>query len=203
MKLYYISQSCALAAHIVANEAGVPVEPVRVDLQTKRTVTGADFLAINPKGYVPALELDDGEVLTENAAVVQYLADLRPEARLAPANGTLARVRLQEALNYIATEIHRGYGPLFNPNTPAAMREERSANLRKHYALLDKQLAGRKHLLGEDFTGADAYLFALTRWAEAVKLDLSDYANLQAFQGSVAERPAVRAAMKAQGLLTA
>jgi glutathione S-transferase len=203
MKLYYIFQSCALAAHIVANEAGVPVEPVRVDLQTKKTSTGADFLAINPKGYVPALELDNGEVLTENAAVVQYLADLKPETQLAPPNGTLARVRLQEALNFIATEIHRGYGPLFNPDTPAAMREERSRNLRRHYALLDKQLAGRRHLLGDNFTGADAYLFALTRWAEAVKLDLSDFANIQAFQKAVALRPAVQATMKAQGLIAA
>ena len=203
MKLYYMLQSCALASQIVAKEAGIPVDSTRVDPGTKKTATGADFLAINPKGYVPALELDDGGVLTENAAIVQYLADLKPETRLAPANGTLARVRLQEALNYIATEVHRGYGPLFNPTTPAAIREERSANLRKHYALLDKQLAGRKHLLGDVFTGADAYLFAVTRWAEVVKLDLSDYANLQVFQKSVSARPAVRAAMKAQGLMAA
>lgn len=203
MKLYYIFQSCALAAHIVANEAGIPVEPIRVDLQTKKTAAGEDFFAINPKGYVPTLELDDGEVLTENAAVVQYLADLKPETQLAPPNGTLARVRLQEALNYIATEIHRGYGPLFDPDTPAATREERSRNLRKHYALLDKQLAGRKYLLGDNFTGADAYLFAVTRWAQAVRLSLSDFANVQAFQNTVALRPAVQAAMKAQGLMAA
>src|SRR5205807_1406451 len=109
MKLYYMQESCALASHIVANEAGIPIRPVRVDPQTKTVTTGGDFLAINPKGYVPALELDNGEVLTENPAIIQYLADLKPEARLAPMNGTFARVRLQEALNYIATEIHRGY----------------------------------------------------------------------------------------------
>jgi glutathione S-transferase len=198
MKLYYIVGSCALAPHIVANEARIPVQPVEVDLQTKTTATGGDFLAINPKGYVPALELDDGEVLTENPAILQYLADLKPEARLAPANGTLARARLQEALNYIATEIHRSYGQLLNPTTPAGIREERSVFLRKHYALLDKQLAGRKYLFGDEFTVADAYLFVISRWAETVKLDLSDYANVQAFRKAVAARPAVQAAMKAQ-----
>ena len=203
MKLYYIPESCALAPQIVANEAGIPVEPIRVDFKTKTTQAGGDFFAINPKGYVPALALDDGEVLTENAAIVQYLADLKPEARLAPANGTLARVRLQEALNYIATEIHRGYSPLFNPTTPAQVREESSASLHKRYALLDKQLAGRTYLFGDEFTAADAYLFVVTRWAAIVKLDLSGYANLQAFQKTVAARPAVKAAMKAQGLMTA
>jgi glutathione S-transferase len=203
MKLYYILESCALASHIVANEAGISIEPIQVDLRTKKTATGADFLAINPKGYVTMLELDNGEVLTENAAILQYLADLKPESQLAPPNGTFARVRLQEALNYIATEIHRGYGPLFNPSTSTATREERSANLRNHYSLLDKQLAGRKFLLGENFTGADAYLFTLTRWAAAVKLDLTDFANLREFMKNVAARSAVQTAMKAQGLNTA
>jgi glutathione S-transferase len=203
MKLYYILESCALAPQIVANEAGIPLEPVRVDFKTKLAATGADFLAVNPKGYVPALELDNGEVLTENAAILQYLADLKREARLAPANGTLARVRLQEALNFLATEIHRGYSPLFNPTTPTEVREESSAGLRKRYALLDKQLTGRTYLFGDEFTAADAYLFVVTRWAAIVKLDLSDYANLQAFQKTVAARPAVRVAMKAQGLMAA
>src|SRR5215510_2342091 len=203
MKLYYILESCALAPQIVANEASIPLNPIRVDFKTKRTQAGADYLAINPKGYVPALELDDGEVLTENAVVLQYLADLKPQARLAPANGTLARVRLQEALNYVATEIHRGYSPLFNPATPAQVREEASAGLRKRYALLDKQLDGRTYLFGDEFTTADAYLFVVTRWADIVKLDLSDYANLRVFQKAVAARPAVKAAMNAQGLTTA
>lgn len=200
MKLYYIAQSCALASHIAASEAGIPVEAVEVDLATKKTAAGADFLAINPKGYAPALELDDGQVLTESAAILQYLADLKPQARLAPANGTLARVRLQEALNYIATEIHRGYGPLFNPATPSAIREERVANLRRRYALLEQQLASHGFLLGDEFSVADAYLFAITRWAEVVKLDLSDYPHLRAFQKSIGARPAVEAAMSAEGL---
>ena len=203
MKLYYIPESCALAPQIVANEAGIPVESVRVDFKTKTTQAGGDFFAINPKGYVPALALDNGEVLTENAAILQYLADLKPEARLAPANGTLPRVRLQEALNYIATEIHRGYSPLFNPTTPAQMREAASANLHKRYALLDKQLTERTYLFGDEFTTADAYLFVVTRWAAIVKLDLSDYPSLQTFQKTVAARPAVKAAMKSQGLVAA
>jgi glutathione S-transferase len=199
MNLYYMPDSCALAAHVVANEAGIPVRPLRVDFKTKTIAsTGADYLAINPKGYVPALELDDGEVLTEAPAIVQYLADMVPEARLAPANGTLARVRLQEALNYVATEIHRTYGPLFNPTTPASIREERSAYLRRHYALLDGQLAGRTYLFGDEFTVADAYLFAVTRWAQIVELDLSDFTNLQAFQKAALARPAVQAAIQAQ-----
>src|SRR5262249_40106000 len=152
---------CALASHIIANEAGITVQPVRVEFQTKRTAHGSDFLAINPKGYVPALELDDGEVLTESAVVLQYLADLKPEARLANASGTLGRVRVQEALNYIATELHQSYAPLFASNTPAEVREQRSAYLRKRYSLLDQQLAGRAYLFGDAFTVADAYLFVV------------------------------------------
>ena len=201
MKLYYIAQSCALASHIAASEAGIPLDVVEVDLASKKTAVGADFLAINPKGYAPALELDDGQVLTESAAILQYLADLKPHARLAPPNGTLARVRLQEALNYIATELHRSYGPLFNPATPAAIREERVANLRRHYGLLERQLASHTFLLGDEFSVADAYLYAITRWAEVVKLDLSDYPHLQAFQKSVGARPKVQEALQAEGLL--
>ena len=200
MKLYYIAQSCALASHIAASEAGIPVEAVEVDLATKRTAAGADFLAINPKGYVPALELDDGTVLTESAAILQYLADMKPESRLAPPAGTLARTRLHEALSYVATEIHRSYSPLFNPTTPAGIRAERLASLRARYALLERQLARHAYLLGDEFSVADAYLFAITRWAEVVRLDLSDYPHLQAFQKSVGTRPGVRAAMAAEGL---
>jgi len=204
MKLYYLLESCALASHIVANEVGVAVQAERIDFATKTVVSsGADFLAINPKGYVPALQLDDGEVLTESAAVLQYLAGLKPEAGLFPAAGTLARVRVQEALNYIATELHQAYSPLFNPATPAEVREDRIAHLRKRYAMLDGQLHGRAWLFGDAFGIADAYLFAVTRWAGFVGLDLSDYANLQAFQAAVAARPAVQAAMRAQGLAVA
>jgi glutathione S-transferase len=202
MKLYYISQSCALATHITANEAGIPVDLMLVDFPTKTTADGADFLAVNPKGYVPAVELDDGEVLTEGPAIVQYLADQKPEARLAPANGTLARVRLQEALNYVATELHQAYAPLFNPATPPEVREARMAYLQKRYAFVDQQLADRTYLFGDDFTVADAYLFTVTRWAGLIGLDLSAHANIQAFQQTVAQRPSVQAAMAAQGLTT-
>ena len=201
MKLYYSPGACSLSPHIVAAEAGINVEPVKVDLSTKTIAKEGDFWAINPKGYVPAIQLDGGEVLTEGPAIVQYLADLKPAAKLAPANGTLARARLQETLNYITAEIHKTYSPLFRPDTPAPVREERIAYLKKRYALLDKQLAGRQYLFGDQFTVADAYLFTVTRWAHAVKLDLSEFANLRAFQERVAARPAVQAALKAEGLL--
>jgi glutathione S-transferase len=202
MKLYYSPGSCALASHITANEAGIPIKLVEVDIPSKTTAGGHDYLAVNPKGYVPAVELDDGEVLTEGPAILQYLADLKPEAGLAPANGPLGRVRLQAALNYVATELHQGYGPLFNPATPQEVRESRSAHLHRRYALIDQELADRTYLFGDDFTVADAYLFTVTRWAKAVGLDLSGYANIQAFQQAVARRPAVQAALAAQGLTT-
>lgn len=201
MKLYYSPGACSLSPHIVAAEAGIALELVKVDTGTKTIAVEGDYWAVNPKGYVPALGLDNGEVLTEGPAIVQYLADLKPEAKLAPANGTFARVRLQEVLNYITSEIHKSYSPLFNPKTPPEVREERIAYLRKRYGLLDKQLAGRRFLFGDQFTVADAYLFTVTRWAHAVKLDLSDFANLQAFQKAVAERPGVQSALRAEGLL--
>jgi len=201
MKLYYAPQSCALAPHIVAVEAGLPITAVPVDIPSLRTATGQDYLAINPKGFVPALELDDGQILTENGAVLPYLADLAPDAGLAPPNGTMARTRLHEALHYLGTDIHRGYSPLFRRDTPAPTREERQASLRRHYAVLDAQLSRSAFLLGDRFGVADAYLFALTRWAELIRLDLSAFAHLQAFQQRIAARPAVIAAMRAQGLI--
>ena len=201
MKLYYSPGACSLSPHIVAAEAGIPLQLVKVDTKTKTISSEGDYWAINPKGYVPALELDDGQVLTEGPAIVQYLADLNPAARLAPANGTLPRYRLQEALNYITAEIHKSYSPLFNPQVPPVVREERIAYLRKRYALLDKQLAGRKYLFGDQFTVADAYLFVVTRWAAAIKLDLSDYANVASFQQLVAARSAVQAALQAEGVV--
>jgi glutathione S-transferase len=201
MKLYYSPGACSLSPHIVANEAGIPIELVKVDTKTKSIRQEGDFWAVNPKGYVPALELDDGEVLTEGPAIVQFLADSRPEAALAPANGTFARVRLQEALNYITSEIHKAYSPLFNPEVLPAVREERLAYLRKRYALVEKQLEGRKYLLGDSFTVADAYLFAVTNWARLVKLDLSDFPNLREFQKRVGSRKSVLAALRAEGLL--
>ncbi len=203
MKLYYSPGACSLSPHIVARELALPLELIKVDGRSKKTATGADFLQINPKGYVPALELDGGEVLTEGPAIVQYLADQQPARGLAPANGTLARYRLQETLGFINSELHKTYSPLFNPATTAEVREERIAYLRRRYATIEQQLAGKAYLFGDDFTVADAYLFVVTSWATFLKLDLSEFPNLLAFQARVAGRPAVREAVVAEGLAKA
>ncbi|HET8690931.1 MAG TPA: glutathione transferase GstA [Steroidobacteraceae bacterium] len=203
MKLYYAPGTCALSPHIVAKEAGLPLDLVKVDLGSKTVAAEGDYWDVTPKGYVPALELDDGQVLTEGPAIVQYLADLAPASGLAPANGTFERVRLQEALNYITAEIHKAYSPLFKPDVLAAVREERLAYLKRRYALVEKQLEGRQYLFGDRFTVADAYLYAVTRWARGVKLDLSGFPNLNAFQERVSSRKAVREALAEEGLLPA
>jgi len=200
-KLYFSPGACSLSPHIVANEAGIPLELVKVDMRSKTVAREGDFWDVNPKGYVPVLELDDGEVLTEGPAIVQFLADRAPAAALAPANGTFERVRLQEALNYLTSEIHKAYSPLFNPDVLPAVREERLAYLTRRYALIEKQLEDRKYLLGDRFTVADAYLFTLTRWARVVKLDLSGFPNIEAFQKRVGSRKAVLDAMRAEGLI--
>jgi glutathione S-transferase len=201
MKLYYSPGACSLAPHIVSHELGLPLVLEKVDTKTKQTASGRDFYAINPKGYVPALELDNGDVLTEGPVVAQYLADLKPESGLAPANGTLARYRLQETLGYINSEIHKSYSPLFNAATSADTREERLQYLTKRYGLIEKMLAKSPYLTGDTFTVADAYLFTVTNWAKHVQLDLSPFPALQAFQQRVAQRPAVQAALKAEGLV--
>jgi glutathione S-transferase len=201
MKLYYAPGACSLSPHIVAREAGLDLTLVKVDLSTKQTSDGRDYLAINPKGYVPAIELDSGELLTEGPAIVQYLADRRPDAGLVPPAGTLERYRVQETLGYINSEIHKSYSPLFNSKTTPEVRQEREAYLRKRYALLDQALAGKSYLFGDRFGVADAYLFTVTNWARSLKLDLSGFPNLLAFQERVAARPAVRAAMVAEGLI--
>lgn len=201
MKLFYSSGACSLSPHIVAHEAGIELRLQKVDLKTKTVTSEGDYWAINPKGSVPALELDDGQILTEGPTVVQYLADLKPEKRLAPPAGTLARYRLQEWLGYINSELHKTYSPLFRAETPAETRAERLAYLSKRYALVEKQLAGRSYLLGDNFTVADAYLFTITNWAGTVKFDLSPFPNLRAFQERIAARPAVQAAMREEGLI--
>jgi len=201
MKLYYSPGVCSLSPHIVAHEIGLPLKIEKVDTKAKQTETGRDYLAINPKGYVPALELDSGEVLTEGPAIVQYLADQKPGSGIAPPNGTLARSRLQEMLGYINSEIHKSYSPLFRAETPEETRTERKAYLHKRYALLDGILAKQPWLLGDTFTAADAYLFVVTRWAKGAGVDLSAFPALNAFQERVAARPAVQAAMTAEGLI--
>jgi glutathione S-transferase len=201
MKLYYSPGACSLSPHIVAHEAGIPLQLEKVDVKTKQTASGLDFFAINPKGYVPALELDDGSLLTEGPAIVQYLADLKPELNLAPANGTLPRYQLQSLLGYINSEIHKSYSPLFNPATSAEVREEKAEYLRKRYGLLETTLAAQPYLMGDAFTIADSYLFVVTNWANYVKLDLSAFPALMAFQQRVGARPAVQAALRAEGLV--
>ena len=201
MKLFYASGACSLSPHIVAHEAGIELSLQKVDLKTKTIASQGDFFAVNPKGYVPVLQLDDGQVLTEGPVIGQYLADLKPEKGLAPKAGTLPRYRLQEWLGYINSELHKTYSPLFSPATPAETRAERLAYLAKRYTLIEKQLASHPYLLGESFTVADAYLFTITNWAGAVKLDLAPFPHLRAFQERVAARPAVKAAMRAEGLI--
>lgn len=201
MKLYYSPGACSLSPHIVAQELGIELTLEKVDLQSKQTETGANYLEINPKGYVPAITLDDGTLLTEGPAIVQYLADSKPDAGLAPKNGSLERYRLQEILAYINSELHKSYSPLFNPATPAETRAERASYLKKRYALIEQTLASRPFLLGQTFSVADAYLFTVTNWSRMVKLDLSAFPNLIDFQKRIAERPAVQAALKAEGLV--
>lgn len=201
MKLFYSSGACSLSPHIVAREADIELQLQKVDLKTKTIATEGDFFAINPKGYVPTLQLDNGEILTEGPVVVQYLADLKPEKGLAPPAGTLPRYHLQEWLGFVNSELHKTYSPLFRPDTPAETRAERQAYLAKRYTVVEKQLAGRSFLMGDQFTVADAYLFTVTTWAHKVKFDLAPFPNVRAFQERVAARPAVQAAMKEEGLI--
>lgn len=200
MKLYFAPGACSLSPHIVAQEAGIPVTLVKVDLATKKLADGGDYQAINPKGYVPALQLDGGELLTEGPAIVQYLGDQKPASGLVPAAGTIERYRLQEMLGFINSELHKTYSPLFRPTTTPEVRKEREEYLRKRYKLVEQQLAKGPYLFGEQFTAADAYLFTVTNWSNFVKLDLSEFPNLLAFQARVAARPAVQAALVAEGL---
>jgi glutathione S-transferase len=203
MQLYFAPGACSLSPHIVAQEAGIPLTLVKVDLQAKQVADGSDYWAVNAKGYVPALRLDNGELLTEGPAIVQYLADQKPGSKLVPAAGSLERYRVQEMLGYINSELHKTYSPLFRPTTLPEVRKEREEYLRKRYALVEKQLAKGPYLFGEQFTAADAYLFTVTNWSNFLKLDFSEFPNLMAFQARVAARPAVQAAMTAEGLLSA
>lgn len=200
MKLYLKPGACSLSPHIVLEESGLAYETETVDLKTKRTGNGADFLQVNPKGYVPALLLDSGELLTEGPAIVQYIADQVPAKKLAPANGSMERYRLQSWLNYIATELHKSCTPFFNPASGDDWKKIAGANLERRLAHIDEQLAGKSYLLGEDFSVADAYLFTVLSWMPFVKIDLSKWANLSAFVERVRARPAVQAVLKAENL---
>lgn len=199
-KLYYSPGACSLSPHIVLREAGLSFELEQVNLKEKKTKSGDDFLKINPKGYVPALQLDDGYVLTEGPAIVQWIADQKPASHLAPANGTSERYKVQELLNYVGTELHKNFGPFFNPTTPDATKASLVQTLAKRYAWVDEKLEGKDYLTGSQFTVADAYLFTITNWANFVKFDLKDYPNVRAFQARVAARPKVQETLKAEGL---
>ncbi len=201
MKLYYTPGTCSLSPHIALREAGLSFEMEKVDIGTKKTGTGKDFLAINPKGYVPALQLDDGSLLTEGPAIVQYIADKAPQSKLAPANGTPERYRLQEWLNFISTELHKGFSPLFNPTYPEDAKKIVTENLFKRFDYLNTFLEKGPYLTGEQFTVADAYLFTVLGWTAFVKIDLGRWPVLKAYHARVAGRPNVQAALKAEGLL--
>lgn len=201
MKLYLKPGACSLSPHIVLEEAGLKYETEVVDLQKKVTASGQDYWKINPKGYVPALQLDDGDVITEGPAILQYLADQVPDKKLAPANGTLERYRLQTWLTFIGTELHKTFSPFFNPATPAEWKAMCRANLERRFGYVAEQLAGRDYLMGAEFSVADAYLFTVMRWAKYIELELSQWPALAAYQARVAARPAVVAAMQAEGLL--
>ncbi len=201
MKLYYSPGACSLSPHIVAREAGIPIELQKVSTKDKTMEGGGDYWKVNGKGYVPALQLDDGQVLTEGPAIVQYLADRKPEAGLAPKNGTPERYRLQEWLNFITAEIHKSFSPLFRPTTPDEYKTISKENLAKRFDWLNEQLAGKDYLMGKQFTVADAYLFVVVGWTKPVGIDLSRWPNLAAFHARVAARPKVKEAMVAEGLI--
>ncbi|CAI1655328.1 MULTISPECIES: glutathione transferase GstA [Serratia] len=200
MKLFYKAGACSLSPHIVLREAGLDFTAEKVDLALKKTESGADYLAINPKGQVPALLLDDGSLLTEGVAIVQYLADRVPDRGLIPAAGTLSRYHAIEWLNYIATELHKGFSPLFNPKTPEEYKTIAREKLDKQFDYLDSVLAKQHFLLGNKFSVADAYLFTVMRWAIALQFDIKKRTQLSAYFDRVAARPAVDATLNAEGL---
>ena len=201
MKLYYAPGACSLSPHIVLLEAGIPCSMEKVDLKTKRTEKGTDYSTINSKGSVPTLQLDDGRLLTEGPAVVQYLADQKPESGLAPRAGSFERYQLMEILNYITSEVHKGFSPLFNPATPADWKAGAIANLEKRFDWLSAFLGKKPYLLGDAFTVADAYLFTVLSWSPHVGIDLARWHTLTDYLARVGHRPKVQEALKAEGLI--
>ena len=201
MKLYYSPGACSLSPHIALQEAGLAYTPVLASTKSHKLQDGTDYYTINALGYVPVLELDNGERLREGPAIVQYIADQVPDKQLAPANGTLARYRLQEWLTFIGTELHKGFSPLFNPATPEEYKPMVRERLLQRLQWVDSQLAGKQYLMGDQFTVADGYLFTVTNWTKHVGVDIAALANLGAFMARVAARPAVQAALRAEGLI--
>jgi glutathione S-transferase len=201
MKLYYSPAACSLTAHIALREAGLAFEPVLAPTKTHQLPDGTDYYTINPLGYVPVLELDDGTRLREVPTIVQYIADQVPTKNLAPAAGTLQRYRLQEWLTFTGTELHKTYSPLFSPKMPEEAKQIFRDKLAGRYRWIDGELADREFLLADHFSVADAYLFVVTRWAAAMNIDLSGLANVQAHHERVKARPAVQEALRVEGLL--
>lgn len=200
MKLFYKPGACSLASHITLRESGKDFTLDGVDLMKKRLENGDDFFAINPKGQVPALLLDDGTLLTEGVAIVQYLADQKPDRNLLAPTGSLTRYHTLEWLSFVSSELHKTFSPLFRPDTPEEYKAIARAQLEKKYQVVNEALQDKQWLMGLRFTVADAYLFVVTRWAKAIKLNLEGLDALEAWFARVAERPAVQAALKAEGL---
>jgi glutathione S-transferase len=201
MKLYYSPGACSLASHIALYETGLPFETDQIIKTTKMTVGGENFMHLNPKGYVPAIKLKDGSVLTEGAAVLQYIADQKPDSGLAPKAGTMERYRLQEWLTFISSEIHKSFSPMFNKDATEDVKTISRNNLTRRLGYVETRLANKPYLMGDHFTVADAYLFVVTRWSDHAGLDLSPFPKIREYMARVAARPAVQAAMKAEGLM--
>jgi glutathione S-transferase len=197
MKLYFSPGACSLHPHIALREAGLPFELVRVDTRAHKTHDGKDYYAVNPKGYVPALELDDGSILTEGAVIDQYIGDRKPEAKIGPPAGTMERYRLQEWLNFIASEVHKAFGPLFGSG-PEEVKEQARERIGKRFDLFARQLESHPYLLGESFSVADGYLYNMLRWTSFTGIDLGKWPALVAFFGRMEKRPSVQAALAAE-----
>lgn len=201
MKLYYSPGACSLASHIALCETGLPFEAVKVEGRGQKTAGGEEYARVTPKNYVPALRLDDGEVLTEGTAILPYIGDLASASGLAPASGTMARYRLHEWLGYINSEVHKNFSPFFVPGITDEQKATARNNLGKRFDFVQQSLEGREHLLGGGFTVADAYLFTVLGWCRIVGIDLGQWPTLQAYHKRIAQRPAVQAAMRAEGLI--
>jgi glutathione S-transferase len=201
MKLYYSPGACSLSPHIALRESGLAFTPVLASTKTHQLADGTDYYTINPLGYVPLLELDDGTRLGEGPAILQYVADQAPDKKLAPANGTLARYQLQSWLAFIGTELHKNFSPLFNPNMPAEAKNISRDRLLGRYKWVNEQLAGKSFVMGDQFSVADIYLFVVTNWPKRLEIDLSPFPNVQAWHARIGARPAVQEAMKAEGLI--
>ena len=203
MKLYYSPGACSLSPHIALLEAGLPYDLVKVDLKAKKLENGDDYLKVNPKGQVPALGLDNGELVTEGPVIVQMIADKAAGKNLAPARDSAERYKLQEWLNFITTELHKNFSPLFQPAIPDDVKNFFKDRIKGKFKYADSKLAGQDYLMGKQFTVADGYLFVMLKWAERTGMDLSEFKNLMAFKDRVAARPNVQAALKMEGLLKA